>query len=65
MRRSRFSEEQIIGILKEHQAGREVAELRRKYGISDPTLTRIVTSVGTPPSAKRCNLNGVVTTRPA
>ena len=38
MRRSRFSEEQIIGILKEHQAGRGVAELCRKYGISDATF---------------------------
>ena len=39
MRRSRFSEEQLIGILKEHQAGRGVAaELCRKYGISDATF---------------------------
>ena len=38
MRRSRFSEEQIIGILKEHQARRGVAELCRKYGISDATF---------------------------
>ena len=40
MRRSRFSEEQIIGIVKEHQAGRGVAELCRKYGISDATFGR-------------------------
>ena len=32
LRRSRFSEEQIIGILKEHQAWRGMAVLRRKYG---------------------------------
>ena len=38
MRRSRFSEEQVIGILKEHQAGLGVAELCRKYGISDGTF---------------------------
>ena len=38
MRRSRFSEEQIIGILTEHQAGRGVAELCRKYGMSDATF---------------------------
>ena len=37
MRRSRFSEEQIIGILKEHQAGVPVADLCRKHGISEPT----------------------------
>lgn len=35
MKRSRFSEEQIIGILKEHEAGISVAALRRKHGVSD------------------------------
>ncbi|GLS74780.1 transposase [Oharaeibacter diazotrophicus] len=38
MRKSRFSEEQIIGILKEHQAGIGVANLCRKHGISDATF---------------------------
>ena len=38
MRKSRFSDEQIIGILKEHQAGLGVAELCRKHGISDATF---------------------------
>ena len=38
MKRSRFSEEQIIGILKEHQAGQSAAELCRKHGISDATF---------------------------
>ena len=38
MKRSRFSEEQIIGILKEHQAGLGSAELCRKHGISDATF---------------------------
>ena len=38
MRKSRFSEEQIIGILKEHQAGLSAAELCRKHGISDATF---------------------------
>lgn len=38
MKRSRFSEEQIIGILKENQAGISPAELCRKYGISDATF---------------------------
>lgn len=38
MKRSRFSEEQIIGILKEHQAGLSAPELCRKYGISDATF---------------------------
>lgn len=38
MKRSRFSDEQIIGILKEHQAGLSAVELCRKYGISDATF---------------------------
>ena len=38
MKRRRFSEEQIIGILKEHQAGVGAKELCRKYGISDATF---------------------------
>ena len=38
MLRSRFSEEQIIGILKEHRAGLGAAELCRRYGISDATF---------------------------
>ena len=38
MKRSRFSEEQIIGILKEHQAGLGAKELRRRHGISDATF---------------------------
>ena len=33
----RFTEEQIIGVLKEADAGAKVAELCRKYGISDAT----------------------------
>ncbi len=38
MKRSRFSEEQIIGILKEHQAGMSAADLCRQHGISDATF---------------------------
>jgi putative transposase len=38
MKKSRFSEEQIIGILKEHQAGIAVTEICRKHGISDATF---------------------------
>ena len=35
MKRSLFSDEQIIGLLKEHQAGLSAVELCRKYGVSD------------------------------
>ena len=38
MKRSRFTEEQIIGVLKEHQAGMSAADLCRKHGISDATF---------------------------
>jgi putative transposase len=38
MKRSRFSDEQIIGILKEHQAGLSAVDLCRKYGVSDATV---------------------------
>ena len=38
MKRSRFSEEQIIGILKEHESGVPVAELCRKHGVSDASI---------------------------
>ena len=38
MKRSRISDEQIIGILKEHQAGLSALEMCRKYGISDATF---------------------------
>ncbi len=38
MQRSRFSEDQIIGILKEHAAGVAVADLCRKHGVSDATV---------------------------
>ena len=38
MRRSRFSEEQIIGILKEHESGIPVSDLCRKHGVSDASI---------------------------
>lgn len=37
MRQSRFSPEQITGILKEGDAGMPITDLCRKYGISDAT----------------------------
>lgn len=38
MKRSRFSEEQIIAILKEQEAGIPVSELCRKHGVSDASI---------------------------
>lgn len=38
MKRSRFSEEQLIGILKEHEAGASIADLCRKHGVSDASI---------------------------
>jgi putative transposase len=38
VKRKRFTEEQIIAILKEHEAGASVADLCRKHGMSNPTF---------------------------
>jgi putative transposase len=38
MKRKRFSEEQIIGILREHEAGVSTADLCRKHGMSSASL---------------------------
>ena len=38
MKRTRFTEEQIIGILKEQEAGVPVADLCRKHGVSNASV---------------------------
>ena len=38
MKRARFTEDQIIGVLKEHEAGAKTADLARKHGVSEATL---------------------------
>ena len=38
MKRARFTEEQIIGVLQEQEAGAKTGDLARKHGISEATL---------------------------
>jgi putative transposase len=38
MKRLRFTEEQIIGVLREQEAGMKTADICRKHGISDATF---------------------------
>ncbi len=42
MKGSRFSEERIIGVLREHEAGAKTEEVCRRHGISSATILRQV-----------------------
>jgi len=46
MRKSRFSEEQIIGMVKEHEAGLPTAEVCRKHGLSPATFYKLKAKYG-------------------
>ena len=46
MRPSRFTEEQIIGMLKEHEAGTATADVCRKHGISSATFYKFKAKYG-------------------
>jgi len=46
MKGSRFSEEQIIGILREQEAGATTADVCRKYGISEATFYKYKAKFG-------------------
>ena len=38
MKRARFTEEQIIGVLREHESGAKTSDLARKHGVSEATI---------------------------
>jgi len=46
MKRSRFTEEQIIGMLKEHEAGMKTADVCRKHGLSEATFYKYKAKYG-------------------
>jgi putative transposase len=46
MKGSRFSEEQIIGILREQEAGATTADVCRKHGISEATFYKYKAKFG-------------------
>jgi putative transposase len=46
MKRSRFSEEQIIGMLKEQEAGMATADVCRKHGVSAATFYKYMARFG-------------------
>ena len=46
MKRARFMEEQVIGVLRVYEAGAKAADLTRKHGVSDATLYNWKAKVG-------------------
>jgi putative transposase len=40
MKRKRYTEEQIVSILKEHEAGSSVPDLSRRHGVAENTIYR-------------------------
>src|SRR5262249_22005421 len=49
MKRSRFTEEQIIGVLREQESGMNVAEVCRKHGISQLAAIEVAVCTGGDP----------------
>ena len=52
MKRKRFTEEQIIAVLREHEAGAKAGDLARKHGVSEATLYNWKAIYGPPPVCK-------------
>ena len=46
MRKSRFTEAKIIGMIKEHEAGLPIAEVCRKHGLSPATFYKLKSKYG-------------------
>ena len=59
MKRSRFTQEQIIGALKEHQAGALASDLCRRHGISDATFYTWRSKYGGMEVSDACKLKGL------
>jgi putative transposase len=65
MKASRFNEEQIIGILREQEAGTATAQVCRKHGISSATFYKWKAKYGGLDVSRRAPLEGVGGREPA
>lgn len=65
MKRSRFTEDQIIGILKEHEAGVSVADLCRMHGVSDAIVYKWKAKYGGMDVSEAKRLRGSKTRTPS